>query len=481
MSATVPSPSALRAARVVTKAPLRRSRQPKAVAGTKPDTFSRQPLEEVTLHDPFTVPAVDSDEPYYVVANAGDHAAVHQFLQNVFQSPPADAFLATLDDPFYEPSDRVLVRRGHRVLSHIHTTKRSLHFGDLRFPIAGVWGLGTLPEFRGRAYATNLLRFAERHMIEDGSLLGMLRTRDPHFFRPWGWAVCGRHVRSKAGTRPLMVELTVAAERFADQEPLTIRPWRQVELPGLMRLYRDHTANAFGCVERTENYWRWLISRKHFDHLYVAIEGPDNFELDPTNASIVGYCVVRDDEILELVASPQHPRAAFDLLARACGEAIERDQHTIELHAPHDDRMHELFRAASGACLHHEVHQGEVFMVKLLDPLEVLRRLCPVLHARADRAKLPRPAELSLAVEDARYRLVLTRRSVKVSCQPRLTRSHLSCNGAEFTRLLLGHLDVHESVAAGRLEASTRVALDTARVLFPRVPFWRPPLDDLYV
>jgi hypothetical protein len=70
---------------------------------------------------------------------------------------------------------------------------------------------------------------------------------------------------------------------------------------------------------------------------------------------------------------------------------------------------------------------------------------------------------------------------VKATRQPRLNRSYLSCNGAEFTRLLLGHVDIDDAVAAGRLVASTRVAHETAQVLFPQVPFWRPPLDDLYI
>jgi hypothetical protein len=44
---------------------------------------------------------------------------------------------------------------------------------------------------------------------------------------------------------------------------------------------------------------------------------------------------------------------------------------------------------------------------------------------------------------------------------------------------LLGHLDVRESIASGRLAASTGVAEELAGALFPRVPLWRPPWDDL--
>jgi hypothetical protein len=114
----------------------------------------------------------------------------------------------------------------------------------------------------------------------------------------------------------------------------------------------------------------------------------------------------------------------------------------------------------------------------VLEPLKLLRTLCPVLHERANARDLPRPFELGFAVHGAKYRLVLTRRSVKCA-PPRLGRSYLSMNDADFTRLLLGHLDLDEAVESGRVQASTRVAHEAAQSLFPRLPLWRPPLDEV--
>ncbi len=47
-------------------------------------------------------------------------------------------------------------------------------------------------------------------------------------------------------------------------------------------------------------------------------------------------------------------------------------------------------------------------------------------------------------------------------------------------QLLLGHLDIETAAQAGRLAVSTRVAMQTAKTLFPRLPLWRPPWDDVY-
>jgi len=43
----------------------------------------------------------------------------------------------------------------------------------------------------------------------------------------------------------------------------------------------------------------------------------------------------------------------------------------------------------------------------------------------------------------------------------------------------MGHLDVRTAVDAGRLAVSTRVAQDVAAAIFPQLPIWRPPWDEI--
>ena len=414
-----------------------------------------------------------------VGSSAGDHAAIHQLLLSVFHAPSPDGFHASLDDPFYEPHHRLLIKRGQQIVSHLHLTERTAYFGPLQLPATGVAWLATAPEFRGRGYASRLLRAADQAMQRSGAMLGLLSTRSPHFFRRTGWAVSGRHSHARAGARDLLSQLS-AAGLPSGGGSLNIRPWRQVELPALMQLYQCNRSGAFGAYERSEAYWRWLISRQGFEQIYVAFEGPDRCELDMTGAPIVGYAVTKEDRILELMADPAHPTAARQLLARACGDAIERDCHSIMLHAPPESRLFELFERSGGANCRHEIHQGEVFMAKLLDPPGLLRMMCGELHARAEAAGLARPCELGLAAGAEKYRLVVSRRSVKLA-RGKLGRSYLRLSPAELTRLILGHLDASEAIACGRIQASTRGAAETARALFPRLHFWRSPWDDLVV
>jgi hypothetical protein len=254
--------------------------------------------------------------------------------------------------------------------------------------------------------------------------------------------------------------------------------WRHVEHAALKRLYLENVQDAYGALERSESYWPWLVRRGGNERIYVAIDGPDKFELDESLAPIVGYAATREGRIVEIMCSSEHSEASIQLLARACGDAIERDFHRLRLDAPPMDPLHQLFVASGGNHCYHEADQGMVFMADLFKPRRFIKLLGRQLGQRAKAAGLQRPCQLGLLVNDERYQLVVSRKNVKL-IPGTLGRSYLKCSRHEVVQLLLGHLNVRESVASGRVIASTRVALETAGALLPRLPFWRPPWDSL--
>ncbi len=117
-------------------------------------------------------------------------------------------------------------------------------------------------------------------------------------------------------------------------------------------------------------------------------------------------------------------------------------------------------------------------MVKVPNVWALLRRLRPELKARASAAGVPRPCELGMQTDGAKILLSFTRRGVKL-VPGRLGRSYLRLAKPDFARLLLGGLNLPEAVESGRVQTSTLVARQLADTLFPRLPWWRPPLDDL--
>jgi predicted N-acetyltransferase YhbS len=413
-----------------------------------------------------------------VPASGGDHAAVYYFLTSIFQGPSRNEFRASLEDPFYEPHDRLLLRQGDQIAAHVHLTHRVMQFGSLRLPVAGLGWLATSPQCRGQGLGTRLLLAAERHMAQHGALVGLLRTRIPHFFRRTGWALCGRHIYSRADARGVLSRLLDRGLFPRRRRRLHIRPWKRWEQAALIRIYNQNLQGSYGPLERGEGYWQWLVRRQAYDQIYVALDGPELLELEEINTRIVGYAVTRGEKILELFSAPDCRRAVAELLARTCGDAIEHDRQTVLLHAPASSPLHRVFRAAGGFRYHHEADRGEVHMARLLDPLKLLRRLCGELARRAEEGGLPRPLELGLLVEGKKYQLEITRQGARAVSR-RLGRSYVRLNVADFTRLLLGQLDWQQALSEDRLRVSTGLAREAGPILFPHLPVWRPPLDDL--
>lgn len=413
-------------------------------------------------------------------ASAGDHHDIQQLLASVLHQPHSADFQAQLEDPFYEPHDRLLVRHGDFVVGHVHLVKREVAFAGGTIPIVIVNDFAVLPEMRSQGAAECLLAAVNARISEEGAIFGVLRTSRPEVFHRQGWRVCLRHSYSVAGAPEILSHLRetepVSRSPLASPESqLTVRIWRHVERGALIRLYAEHGAGTYGAVERTDAYWRWLISRRGYDRIYVAIEGPDKVHLDDVNSPIVGYAVVRDERILELVSST--PSAARELLARACRDAIEHDLHYLRLDAAPHDALHEVFRAAGGQQHYFEAENGLASMVLLPKPIEFLGSLAKDLSNRAREAGFEIPCELGLHIGGEKYSLVIGRRQARLK-RGRLGRSYLACEEADLTPLLLGHCDVRTAVESGRLHASTRVAVETAAGLFPRLPMWRPAWDE---
>jgi predicted N-acetyltransferase YhbS len=414
-----------------------------------------------------------------VPASGGDHAAIYYFLTAVLQGPTRNEYRSSLEDPFYEPHDRLLVRRGSQICGHVHVTHRVMQFGSLQFPVAHLAWLAISPQSRGQGLGIRLLLAAEKHMARSGALVGLLRTTIPHFFRRTGWALCGRHSYSRADARAVLSRLLDRGLlRHRHRRRLQIRPWRRWEQAALVRIYNQNVHHSYGPLERTDAYWQWLVRRQAYSQIYVALEGPDLLELEEINTRIVGYAVTQGEKILELFAAPERRKALAELLARTCSDAIEHDRQTVLLHAPGGSPLHRVFRTAGGFRHCHEADRGEVYMARLLDPLKLLRHLCGEFALRAEEAGLPRPLELGLLVDGKKYLLQITGQRARAVSR-RLGRSYLRLNVADFTRLLLGQLDWESAIAEGRVEFSTALARAAALALFPPLPLWRPPLDDL--
>jgi predicted N-acetyltransferase YhbS len=409
-------------------------------------------------------------------ATAGDHLEIHRLLRCVAGQPSAAEFHAQTDAPQYEPRDRLLIRHEGRIIAHLRTLNREMSFGAQTLPVAWLADLATLPEHRGQGCAAALLAAAEQRVREDGAILALVRAARPEFYRGHGWVDCGDAAEAVAGAREVLARLH-AEERltFWPKRPaLHLRHWRKVELSALVRLYDETTQHAFGASVRNLPDWAWLIGRHAYDHILVAVEGSPRLELTDSMLPIVGYAFVQGRRLVELLAAARRPDAARTLLARACGDAIERGFQEIRLAAPARAALVRLLQDAGGRL----DTTAAPCLAKLFDVPAFIERLGTQWWQRRTVCTAPLASELGLRLDEEPYVLQVVAEGTRLR-PGRPGRNYLTCSRALFTQCLLGTVDLPAAVARGEIAASTRLALDTARVLFPRLPLWFPPLDDL--
>jgi len=89
-----------------------------------------------------------------------------------------------------------------------------------------------------------------------------------------------------------------------------------------------------------------------------------------------GLVVLKQGKVVELMTVPGRRKVAAELLAHACGDAIEHDHHSIVLHASPENTLHKVFIPEGASRRESESEGGLCYMARLLIPCNCLRRLC---------------------------------------------------------------------------------------------------------
>jgi hypothetical protein len=421
-----------------------------------------------------------------------DHQAIWQLLQQVLQRPSVKEFQSQLDQPGYEPGQRLLIKQDGRLVAHLRTIPRRLHYGGLILPVAYVTDLAVLPECCGRRCATMLLALAEHRILRNGAMLGCLRTRNPAFYRSQGWVELGAAPHWLAAPQAVLIQLRQRKSSATPFRPLFCRPQRRglelheyrcYEQDGLERLYAMHAQQAFGATRRRRRDWYWLLARRAFDRLYVVQEGSSRLDLEHIPASVVGYAVAARSRLIELITDTRRPDVAEVLLARFCADAMEQNQYQIRLDAPPDSPLGDYFPPAGhrfdGSQPDDSRTRDEpVFMVRSFGNRMLVRHLHGLLVRRLSQAGADLPCELGFCVEGQQQLLRITEADSDLIAEYP-ARGGMTCSNDDLLRLLLGSLDIGAAAAAHRIVPDSQATLETLQTLLPPVPLWFPPLDDL--
>ncbi|MFM8735366.1 MAG: GNAT family N-acetyltransferase [Pirellulales bacterium] len=439
----------------------------------------RPAVQHVPHHPilPLTPPAWMLEECHVAPARAGDQSEILQLLSGLPSPPSRAEFHAAVDHPEHDSANRLVARLSGRIVGHVEIVPRDILVGSAAVRGAVIDRVAVLPECRGAGHGQRLVRAAEDRMRQSGAVVAFSRTRIAPSFHELGWGVLGRDCATPGRPTDILARLLEGPQR--EGEAVTMRQWRHVELPAILRIYKQNASRFVGPLDRSENYCRWLVSRGAFDSLLVALVGQDRYELHESSARIVGYCIQAGTRVLEIMADPEFPGLEREILARACAEAIENDRQEIIYESSASDPLHAAV-AGDGSL----VQSGDRMVVaKVFRPLDLLAAQAEAMAARVAAADIRETVELGLDAPSFRGSIIVADAKEgerKATVHPgRVGRSYLRLSDDELARLLLCQSDPAEAVAAGRMEPSTQIAQKFAALLFPRTPLWCPMWDDL--
>ena len=347
------------------------------------DVAAHSALFSVGPHVPTVRDRAIAEEFELSWARASDHAQIHRLLLTAFQEPTRAEFQALNEALRYDPADRLIIRRGDEIAAHVQLVQRRVHFDGLELPTMDLKHLATLPEYRSLGLARQLHDAAMDEVRRAGILLATVSARHPNFFASMGWFRCGRYSYSEVEPRSLIATLPVPPAQVnsflrSPETPLSISVWRRNELDALTSLYEQVASRSFGRIQRLDSDWQWLIRRGAFDYIYLVRESATRggqCPIDsPATGNAVGYAIVRDGNILELVAAPDHNqrRVIEALMARVCRDALENGRGLVRVHAAPDHPVHAMIEHAHGDVQWTERAGGRVAMAQVTQPASLL-------------------------------------------------------------------------------------------------------------
>lgn len=296
---------------------------------------------------------------------ASDYDELIPFLGRCFNKD-SDAWFAANLPACYQPTDASMqcnhaIRDNGQLAAVVGVFPMSLHIGGATLKCAGIGGVSTSQEARGKGYMKSLLNHVAALIDEQGyhlSWLGGQRQRYRHF----GWERGGQNVFARIGPRGMKHE-----KRLIENARIELRALNEVDESIIASLHDLHDAQPMYC-ERSGNSFE--VRLKHWS--CVPLVGLDY------GGRPLGYAVmdlIDGTQAVELVARDEN--AALGLI----GALITEYGREIKVKVP-------CVPSAFGQTLRHMAEDVEIGSSGNWRLYDVPKVLAAMLQAKADAKPL---------------------------------------------------------------------------------------------
>jgi predicted acetyltransferase len=238
----------------------------------------------------------------------------------------------------------------------------TLRYGTARLRVAGLRDACTHPDYRGRGYASAVLRDALAYMAEQGAHLALVDGVSNYYER-FGFSSVWPHYYFEVDS----------AEAAALRPTLRLRSPRLEDIPQMRTLYERHWGGRV-TFTRSPEIWVWRVVKA--DRLIQVVED--------RQGRVSGYIVgdgLDDDYETEVVADSLD--AALTLLG-VCGRLYQQNgQVRLRWLIPPDDALVNYARQWLTVTVSARYRPSGGWMARLIDTTALVETLLPEIVAQA--------------------------------------------------------------------------------------------------
>ena len=205
-----------------------------------------------------------------------------------------------------------------RIVAHVSVWPQMLQYGRTALSFGAIGGVCTHPDYRGRGYATAVMKDAIDTMTERGDLLSFLVTGAEGFYSPLGY-----HNVWPFYDLEIQVDQAAALDAPLASRPATPDDWQQ-----MAQLYEQMWGHRVA-MQRTPTLWQWRMTTLRPRHTRVV----------ERDGQIVGYIAGHDPSGQHTEVVVATADAARTLLAETARLRQQAGHDTLRWQVTPDDPL----------------------------------------------------------------------------------------------------------------------------------------------
>ncbi len=274
------------------------------------------------------------------------------------------------DSSYTWEQTRVVVVDG-RIVATLRIWDRQMRIGSSVVRMGGIGGVGTLPQHRGKGYASAMMRDAVDYMHRSGYQVGVLFSEIPFvFYRRLGWECLPRAgfcIRRQQAVETQ--ETTWQVEAFDEGR----------DLEQAVVLYHAYNARQSGTILRPRAHWDTAPARiRHLFPTVVARRG------DVLGGYLNFLVAEKRVEVLEVAYEPSDPTILTALIQHLLHFCEDQGIEEVFGEIPHRHPLVDVLVRSSAGDLSLSGQTSMMFYA--VDLLSLMQKVLPELQARLDRS-----------------------------------------------------------------------------------------------